>query len=163
RIEAMPQLRGFFDAYDREAASLKATQNVPQLTDTRPITQRQANVVRNGAREANATIAALRSRVSQYAPRESLMLSSNVRSQIINNYAREAAAIRSQLDDSTNTYRSELDREANTALAQYRRSVDARVTTAYNSRAQQLREEESNLQIQLIRQDAAEDLVLRVK
>ncbi len=156
-------MRGFYAAYDREAASLKATQHIPQLTDTRPIAQRQAQVVQNGAREANAALSALRSRVSQYAPREDAMLSSNVRSQMISNYAREASAVRSKVGTSANVYRSELNREANASLAQYRASLDSRVNSAYAARAQQLREKESDLEIKLMRADAAQDMLLRVK
>ncbi len=163
RIDSMPQMRNFYAGYDRETASLKATQTVPQLTDTRPIAQHQADVVRNGAREANVALDALRSRVSQYAPREDTMLSSNVRSQIANNYAREASAVRSKVNSSTDVYRSELDREANAALAQYRASIDSRVNSAYAARAQQLREKEADLQIKLLHADSGRDLQLRVK
>ncbi len=163
RIEAMPQMRGFYAAYDREAASLKATQSVPQLTDTRPIAKRQAQVVQNGAREANATLAALRSRVARYEPREDWMLSANVRSQIVNNYAREASAVRSKADESTNVYRSELNREANASLAQYRASLDSQVNSAYAARAQQLHEKESDLEIKLMQKDSAQDMLLRLK
>ncbi len=163
RIEAMPEMRGFYAAYDREAASLKATQHVAQLSDTRRIAQHQAQVVQNGAHEANVALDALRSRVSQYAPREDAMLRSNVRAQIASNYAREASTVRSKVNVSANVYRSELDREANASLAQYRASLDSRVNSAYAARAQQLREKESNLEIKLMKSDSAQDMMLRVK
>lgn len=163
RIEAMPQMGGFYAAYDREAASLKATQHMSQLSDTRPIAQHQAEVVQNGARQANVALDALRSRAAQYAPRENAMLSSSVRSQIIDNYAREAAAVRSKAGSSANVYRSELNGEANASLAQYRASLDSQANSAYAARAQQLREKESDLEIKLMRGDSSQDFMLRLK
>lgn len=161
RIAAMPELRGFYAAYDRETASLQATQNVPRLSDTRPVAEHQAGVVRSGAREANAALDALRARTSQYSPR--MPDAASIRSQIANNYGRESATVHAKAGQSAEQYRIELNREAQSALQSYRASLDARVNGAYAARAQQLREKEAELEIKLDRQDADQDLLLRVK
>jgi hypothetical protein len=174
RIQALSEMRGFYEAYDREAASLKATQSVPQLTDTRGTAQRQGEVAKSGAREASNALAALRSRVTQYAPKEDDIIASaanashgadaaQVRSQIENNYARQADAVRSKVAGSSDVYRAELARQEASALASYRASLDARVRSAYAARAQQLQEKEAELEINLDKKDVNQDLVLRVK
>jgi hypothetical protein len=60
-------LRPQLAAYDREIAALKATQSVPQLSDTRGVVRRQAGVVKAGAVEARNTLAALRTTPPQPA------------------------------------------------------------------------------------------------
>lgn len=147
RIEASPNMRAFFDAYDREITALQATQAVPQLRDTRSTVARQEEAVRNSARQAASSLAFQSTRVSHYAPAEERALQN----------------IRSGASAASGAYHDALAREAASALTSYGHGLDQRVAEAISAREQEMAEKEADLEIKLARANAGRTLPLQLK
>lgn len=163
--------------YDRQIAALRATLHTPEFS--------------NSTRDIDASIAALRSEVSatsarvqsaiaqkaaSYAAREDAAVSAllaqsdapapsrqQVAQRLERDYQREYAQLRSGAQGDMNSYQTALLDQQRRAYATFVAAVQNRTEQAYAHRAQELRENESALLLDLARQDAPQRLTLRAR
>lgn len=155
--------------YDRQIATLRATLHTSEFarkgeafanaqTAVQNTLQKTAGRARDVAAMPSPDVSALVSNAGVNAPSEQ-----RVRSDMQQTYDTQSAQLHSAAQQDMDRYRSALLTQQNTAFANYRRAVDARVGQAYNSRRQELYEKESTLALDLARRDAAQRLSIRAK
>jgi hypothetical protein len=151
QLVAMHPLHGLLASYDRQIAALRATQTVPGLQNPAASAAHgaaaAANVAASGASQAQAIDArdGASSRARESAAAAALERSRNATSSAVARSTGQLAA------------------ETNANLRGYNEAMNERVERAYAARAQRLREQELTLAYDLLRRDAQQRLMLRLK
>jgi hypothetical protein len=167
-VHAHP-LYGTLAQYDRQIAGLRATLHLPEFSrKTQAFTNashataqtltRSANRAKDIAAFPTPDVSELRQNASLNAPTES-----RVRSDMQHTYTTQASQLHTAAAQAMDRYRTQLLRQQQTALADYERSMQARVQQAYVSRRQQLYEKESALELDLAKAHAGQRLTIRAK
>lgn len=170
-------LYGTLAQYDRQIAALQATLHNRELSRAGSDLDASIAAVRGEVAAAAARVnAVVREKAGAYAAREDAAASailaqadasapsqSDVRAKLQRAYEAQYAQLRSGADRDMESYRRGLLSEQDAAYRAFVQSMQNRTQQAYAARAQELRERESTLGLDLSRAHAARRLQLRAK
>lgn len=170
-------LYGTLAQYDRQIAALRATLHTPQFAHASGDIDASISGLRSDLNAAAARINALvERRADAYAARVDAAASAilagadasapsqaDVRAQVQRAYQAEYAQLRSGANHDMEAYRQALLAQQQHAYGEFLHSVQNRTQQAYAARAQELREQESALLLNLSRTHSAQRLQLQAK
>lgn len=176
-LERAHPLYGTLAQYDRQIAALRATLGTTQfrivdrdIAGAGAAVQHEASDAQNrvnGVLNGNAGVYAARRNAAMQTllaqPAGNAPSGADVREHLQQAYDAESAQMRSGAQTDMETYASALETQERSAAAAFVNAMQAHVQRAYDARAQELRESESALLLNLARKHAPERLALRTK
>jgi hypothetical protein len=163
--------------YDRQIKALRATLYTREFQHAGNDIDASIAALRSDIDAAAASVDALvRKKADEYAARQDAAVSAllanaqapaptsaDVRAHLQQAYQAEYAQLRSGADRDMASYESALQAQQRQAYGAFVQSVQNHTQQAYNARAQELREQESTLLLNLARKHSAQRLQLRAK
>ncbi|TAM89262.1 hypothetical protein EPN42_07910 [bacterium] len=163
--------------YDREIAALRATETIPGLTNNAAAFDHDTAALRNdltGAAAHMRSLAALQANDNERreddavtallaATDDSAANGQTIGAQVQQDYRSQYAALRGNAETDMARYRDAVLTQERSALAAFAHTILNGTQRAYNARSQQFAEKEAALDMDVVRQQAAERLSLRLR
>jgi hypothetical protein len=170
-------LYGTLAQYDREIKALRATLYTREFRHAGNDIDASIAALRSDVNAASANINTLvAKKADAYAARQDAAVSalladanstapssSDVRAHLQQAYEAEYAQLRSGADRDMASYQSALEAQQRQAYSAFVQSVQDHTQQAYSARAQELREQESNLLLDMARKQATQRMQIRAK